>query len=945
MANRVTGSLTKLLAATRRSVELHGGGFSGATAVATRAFKVIRALGLRGFLERVRLAGRKQPAAQRMSEQAPFGRPVPLPQLQLKVGVMVHVFYPDLIDELAQSLQYMPIGYDLLVSVMDEAAEALARNRFSKLQRIENLDIRIVPNRGRDIAPLLVTFREEILVLDVVCHLHTKKSLYTGSEQGDWRRYLVSSLMGSAERIAWQLGMFQTEPRLGMLYPESYERVPLWAHTWLSNFEMCRMLAQRLGFDIRASEYIDFPAGSMFWAKVDALRPLYALNLELKDFPEEHGQIDGTLHHAMERMFVAVVRHQHFRVGILPQDGTLSLSGEGERNWQASFDAPIATRLTLSSLQARLVSLDIFDTLVVRPFLFPAGARAYLAHLLAGRFGVVNFLELRELAESKARHQAGADVDLSTIYATLSGLSDAKGLPIDAIQASEVALETALLRPRQGVIAAVSGLQRRGIRLVALSDMYLGSTLLKQALPYEVAALPAAWYVSCETGWRKDADSAWRQLPKIEKIDPSQWLHVGDNEQADIQRPQMHGLLTPVHVIRPSALLEIIPGLRSLRPASGAATRWQDQLWLGLLANRFADLADQQPETLRPVPILSPACLGYVVLGPLIFDYLAWLIRLATQSKTETILFLSREGHLLQQGFDLIRQACPSLQQLCGKYLLASRRGTGTPSLHAPDDLGLLLDSTYTGTLSGLIQARLGGRAADILERRLGRPAMQRDVYLPEMHAELVELITPAINELLSLAETERAAYLHYWRATVGDGAAMVADIGYSGSIQSNLTRLTGKPLGGAYFALNARAAKITNQSWAAARYFDGRTEGDPDQSTLLRHDLLLETLLTAPSPQFSYFTSTSEVPTAVYATPELSPTQWATIAQVHEGALAFIADVCRVTQEESYLLEFERTSIQIPLHCIGSACWQAPWLADLQLDDHFTGRGLIKAG
>ncbi|KOR43698.1 polysaccharide biosynthesis protein [Xanthomonas oryzae] len=941
----MTGSLTKLLAATRRSVELHGGGFSGATAVATRALKVIRALGLSGFLERVRLAGRKQPAAHRLSDQAPFGRPVPAAQLQLTVGVMVHVFYPDLLDEFAQSLQHMPVGYDLLVSVMDEAAADQARDLFSKLPHIEKLDIRIVPNRGRDIAPLLVTFREQILALNVVGHLHTKKSLYTGSEQGQWRRYLVSSLMGNAERIAWQLGMFQAESRLGMLYPESYERVPLWAHTWLSNFEVCRTLAQRLGFDINAPEYIDFPAGSMFWAKVDALRPLYALNLELKDFPEEQGQIDGTLHHAIERIFVAVVRHQKYRVGILPQDGTLSLSGEGERNWQASFETPIATRLTLSSLQARLVSLDIFDTLVVRPFLFPAGARAYLAHLIASQFGVGNFLELREIAESKARHQRGADVDLSTIYITLSGLPDAKGLPIDALQALEVALEASLLRPRQGVIAAAIGLQQRGIRLIALSDMYLGSTLLKQVLPPEVVALPAAWYVSCETGWRKDAESAWRELPDIENIEPSQWLHVGDNEHADIQRPQMLHMLTPVHVLRPSALLEVVPALRPLRPSSGAATRWQDQLWLGLLANRFADLTDRRPEMLMPLPILSPQCLGYVVIGPLIFDYLTWLIRVAKQGSIETILFLSREGHLLEQGFQLIKQTSPSLQQLHGKYLLASRRGTGTPSLHAPDDLALLMDSTYTGKLNNLIRARLGDAAADIVERSLGRSVMQRDVYLPEMHAELQELIAPAIDELLALAETERTAYLHYWKATAGGGAAMVADIGYSGTIQANLSRLTRQPLSGAYFALNARATKISAQSWAAARYFDGRTDGDPEQSTILCHDLLLETLLTAPSPQFSYFAGATDAPTAVYATPEVSPAQWATIAQVHEGALAFISDVCQVAQDGSYLLNFDRASVQIPLRCVGSGRWQAPWLADLQLDDRFTGRGSVRAG
>lgn len=936
---------SKLLAAARRSIELHGGGIAGVMAVVVRASKVIRALGVNGFVQRVRLAASKRAAVRRLPDDECFATPTPLSQLRLKAGVMVHVFYADLIDEFAQSLQRMPIGYDLLVSVMDEAAAQQARERFSQLPRVNQLDVRVVPNRGRDIAPLLVTFRDQILTLDVVAHLHTKKSLYTGSEQSQWRCYLLSSLMGSPERIAWQLGMFQAEPRLGMLYPESYASVPLWAHTWLSNVEVCRDLAHRLGFDIDPTDYIDFPAGSMFWARVDALRPLYALHIGLEEFPEERGQIDGTLHHAMERMFVAVVRQQDFRIGVLPADGSLTLSSEGERNWQPAFDTPIATRLTLSALQAKLVSLDIFDTLVVRPFLTPTGARAYLAHLAEREFGVENFIELRALAESKARQQRGSDVDLPTIYAAFSTLPNVARLPIAALQRLEIELEKRLLRPRQGVIDAVSQLKRQGMRLVALSDMYLDSSTLREILPKAVSALPEAWYVSCETGWRKDDDSAWQMLPQTEMIAPPEWLHIGDNEHSDIQRPQMHKLLTPVHVLRPSTLLEIVPALRPLRPAAGSAARWQDQLWLGLLANRFADGADRQPEALAPLTILSPASLGYSVIGPILFDYLTWLIRLARQQHTATLLFLSREGYLLEQGFQRLKRTSQKLADLTGCYLLASRRGTGTPSLHTNDDIGLLMDSSYTGTLTGLIQARLGSAAADIIERRLGSALMQRDVYLPEMREDILEWIAPATTDLLELAATERAAYLNYWHAMTGGAPALLADIGYSGTIQANLSRLTGQALGGGYFALNDRATKIVASSWASARYFDGRNGSDSAPSTILRHDLLLETLLTAPSPQFSHFTIDNAGATrAMYAAPELSAAQWALITQVHEGALAFVDDVCNVTQDESYLLEFDCHSIQIPLHCVGSGRWSAPWLNELYLDDQFTGRGVVSA-
>ncbi len=904
-----------------------------------RSLKVVRALGLRGFLQRVRRAGQVVASAPPPDAHR-FPPPVPVQALALKVGVMAHVFYADLIDEFAAALENMPAPYALLVSVMDPAAREQALARFSRLPRLHRLEVRIVPNRGRDIAPLLVTFHDEVMALDVVAHIHTKKSLYTGSEQGQWRRYLLASLLGDSARIAWQLGMFQAEPRLGMIYPESYEGVPLWAHTWLSNVEACRELGQRLGIGIDASAYIDFPAGSMFWARTEALRPLYDLRLQLSDFPEERGQTDGTLHHAMERMFVAVVRQQGRLIGVLPASGELSLGSEGSRNWERTLETPLATRLTLSSLEARLVSLDVFDTLVTRPFLTPAGARAYLAHLALIRHGVEDFASLRERAEAKARSQAGRDVDLAAIYRAMATLEGAGPLPLEALESLELELEARLLRPRRGVVEAVAALADRGKRLVALSDMYLDADALRRVLPAPVSRLPQAWYVSCETGWRKDDGSAWQRLPAHEDVVPAQWLHVGDNEQADIQQPQMHGLLTPVHVLRPAALLEVIPALRPLRPR--AATGWHDQLLLGLLCNHFADIVDLQPQTMLPSPELSPPSFGYVVLGPLVLDYVAWLTRVAREHEVPNLLFLSREGHLLEQVFQRLREACPSLAGLRGRYLLASRRGTGTPALHGVADLNAVLDNTYTGSLRGLLEARLGDAVAEAAEGILGSSAMQRDIYLPEMREDVVDMIAPAADALLRIARREREAYLRYWQASVGEQAAMVADIGYSGSIQVNLSRVVGAPLGGGYFALNERAAKVDGHGWAQARYHDARSDAGQAPSIILQHDLLLESVLTAPSPQFSHFVLDNGRPVPVYGDAELDAAQWTTVERIHRGALDFVEDACAVALAESDRLGFDRDLLLQPLQCIGSGRWRAPWLSTLSVSDAFTGRGKV---
>jgi lipopolysaccharide biosynthesis protein len=43
--------------------------------------------------------------------------------------------------------------------------------------------------------------------------------------------------------------------------------------------------------------------GTMFWARLDAIDPILKLNLMPDDFQSEHGQIDGTTAHAIERMF------------------------------------------------------------------------------------------------------------------------------------------------------------------------------------------------------------------------------------------------------------------------------------------------------------------------------------------------------------------------------------------------------------------------------------------------------------------------------------------------------------------------------------------------------------------------------------------------------------------------------------------------------------------
>jgi FMN phosphatase YigB (HAD superfamily) len=928
----------------RTTIDRHGGGWIGMHSVAARSLRVIRALGWKGFTQRIRASRQQNCPIVTSPEAISFPQASPLSQFKLSIGIMVHVFYADLLDEFANDMANVPVPFVLMVSVVDEQTRIAAQSRFKKIPNVQTLHVRVVPNRGRDIAPFLLTFREEILALDLVCHVHTKKSLYSGSEQGEWRRYLMDALLGSADRVSWILGMFQAMPRLGMVYPESFVSMPLWAHTWLSNASPARELGIRLGIGIDPDAYLDYPAGSMFWARIDALRPLYDLKLSLDVFPEERGQTDGTMQHVVERMLGLIVRHEDMVVGIIPADRAEELRSEGARNWGSYFAAPLGHKIGFGAVDAKIVSFDLFDTLVTRPFLYPSGARDYLAHLVEKKFGLTDFATLRLRAETIARTRHGRDVDCTIIYETMATMAEFRSQPVAEIRELELATEKRLLKPRTTVVESARKLAHSDKRIVAVSDMYMNADELRRVLPPSIAEILQGIHVSCENGWRKDTSEVWERLPKVENIPVKQWLHVGDNEHSDIQLPLAMGFIHPVHVLRASSLLSVVPVLRDLRPKPTLIGRWQDQLWLGLVANHFNELADSHPMAFEQrLVIEEPETLGYTVMGPLVLDYTTWLAQVALDSGASRILFLSREGYLLQRAFQRLQKASPDLTSIHTSYLLASRRGVNTPALRTIEDLAGVFSAPYTGSLENLLDARLGTRIAAAATKLLGKPLIATEVFLPQMSTRVIDWLRPAAAAILGIAAEERDLYMQYWKNQASETCTIVADIGYAGTIQTQLAKITGDTLGGAYFAAKQAMDQVQiNHGWARARFFDER-HGGSFESPVMKYHLMLEAILTSPDGQFSHFERGPDTPLPVHFSNAINADKWSLIERVQAGTQRFIDDVCNVTGAETANLIVDNIHVQQPLHCVGTGLWQlGSWADALRVEDRYTGRGEV---
>lgn len=232
-----------------------------------------------------------------------------------RLAIHAHIYYPELAPELAQYLSAFPCAYDLYISTPFEGDREQLTLLFSKSTTLGKLHMALTPNRGRDLAPLFAQFGKQLLDYDYVCHVHTKKSLATNSIGRVWRSYLWDGLLSNQNhRLQKIWHLLDTH---ALVYPQKFHWIDVNNCQWGANYSQGVELCQNLGLNPPPDGFIEFPAGSMFWARADALAPLIDLNLGFEDFDDELGQTDHTLAHTLERLIGYLPLVQSKRIALL----------------------------------------------------------------------------------------------------------------------------------------------------------------------------------------------------------------------------------------------------------------------------------------------------------------------------------------------------------------------------------------------------------------------------------------------------------------------------------------------------------------------------------------------------------------------------------------------------------------------------------------------------
>jgi lipopolysaccharide biosynthesis protein len=225
------------------------------------------------------------------------------PKRQRDYALIAHIHYPNNLEEISNAIKDVAVDkLDLYFTSSNPGVLEFLKDRFPQAASL------FVENRGRDVLPFIDVYKTiHSLGYKAICKVHGKRSVYR-SDGDKIRNDLFSGLLGNPSVFSKNLALFEEDDKVGLVVVPRY----FIKHTSLNmtyNKENVTRAAKKMGLSFA---WDNFPAGSMFWFKPEALTPL--LSIKSSDFELEEGKADGTFAHAIERLITATVKSRKFLV-------------------------------------------------------------------------------------------------------------------------------------------------------------------------------------------------------------------------------------------------------------------------------------------------------------------------------------------------------------------------------------------------------------------------------------------------------------------------------------------------------------------------------------------------------------------------------------------------------------------------------------------------------
>ncbi|MFS8184981.1 HAD family hydrolase [Pseudovibrio denitrificans] len=577
----------------------------------------------------------------------------------------------------------------------------------------------------------------------------------------------------------------------------------------------------------------------------------------------------------------------------------------------------------LEQIKPKIVSFDLFDTLISRPFEQPADVYRYIEKRLSEtNLRHFNFADKRLLAETEARRKSTKDeITLDDIYDELRPLTGMSYCQLNEVKKIEIDIEVDISMPRELGRQLWDAAVATGVNVVITSDMYLPESAILRIIEKHGYREYDRLLLSSSLMKTKKAGTLFSFLLSEYNVGGAEVIHVGDNPKTDVKPAQDKGI-TAFHLPRPETYLwenaqykQLFRGRKPIESLSRSAM-------CSMVAKKvFADPKHVSKATLFNS---DPLNIGYCALGPLMFAFTQWIREECIEKGRKDVYFLSREGKIISDLFEIMEAAKPS--GIRHTYLYASRRATRIPQLFGFEDI---LDVTKAvidrnATVRSLLENRFGLTIdVEIMQCARDCGLSNLDSRVSERNlGKVLELLEGIKDSILETAKVERENYQDYLKSVeFGEhGTPTVVDVGWNANMQGALSRISGKSVNGMYFATLEKAQLWNFAGLEVDAYFRNFASVTKD-SPILSNRLLFEYMLcdTTPSVKNVAKNERGEF-TPVFVVPTETEARVSFVSAIHSGIREYAKDQLRIFNAEAFDFSRDKENAQSVINLLFSS-------------------------
>lgn len=574
-------------------------------------------------------------------------------------------------------------------------------------------------------------------------------------------------------------------------------------------------------------------------------------------------------------------------------------------------ESALSNNLTPEEMAERLmkydvVSFDIFDTLIFRPFVRPTD----LFYIVGEKLGYLDFVNLRVESECLCRLEnkekgISTEIDIKDIYARAEKYL---GIPADKGIEAEVETELDLCYANPYMKRVFDILKGKEKCVIITSDMYLLEEHIRAILEKNGYTGYDRLYLSNSLKKSK-YDGTVYELVKSDYKGRSV-VHVGDNMEADVQTPKKHGIAS-VHYMN----------------VNHAGVLYRPTDMSAMICSAYSGVVDAHfhcgTGKYSMLYEYGYSCAGIMVLG-----YCRYIHKLAVEQGFDKILFLARDGDILKQIYDKMYPHSKTEYVYWSRFA-AAKLGFG---YYKSDYIRRFV--THKENCRITVEKAIRDTGVTAL---LDRTALPLDAELTDKNGEqLAEEIYANNHLILEAYREERIAAKQYFEEILaGCKKALAVDVGWAGSGAVIMNHLVNEeygipcPIYAAIAGANGKGCYESNmsesfmQSGEMFSYCFSQRENYDNfafHSAASGHNIFFEMMLGSPTPQFKGFKLNNGRYELMFFDKDDSNDN--VTLEIHKGIKDFVEDYTTLFAKYPYMLDISGNDAYAPFkHAAQNNC------------------------